>query len=183
MLLKLLHASFFINGPFSHQACQESLGWLPSMQGDPAYKQREFGVTLVGQFISPSIQARRDWGEILGGQFSTRCCWYKKCKVLLLGVWCNALCFILHQWWACFLAFLHSKHAMSETIWTYEPTTITHHPQAELSITKHLCSKSTTSLPITPSASSTPPSHQLWFFQPYYTSSWEPCVLSSSHTL
>ena len=29
---------------------------------------------------------------------------------------------------------------------TYEPTTITHHPQAELSITKHLCSKSTTSL-------------------------------------
>ena len=35
------------------------------------YKQREFGVTLVGQFISPSIQARRDWGEILGGQFST----------------------------------------------------------------------------------------------------------------
>jgi len=132
----------------THQACQESLGWKPSMQGDWAYNtsKQESWVTLVGQFISPTcMQARRFRGDIvLNGNLAPVCCWCEKCKlskkVILVGLVHDASC--------CSLSPLHIinggpallciKHAMSETIWTYEPTTTntTHHLQAQQSITK-----------------------------------------------
>ena len=87
------------------------------MPGDEAYKQRVFGLMLVGQFTSPSMHALdlqltarpRDLLARLSAGHPA----YSWAPDLLASAsagppaYClvhDASGFLLHQWWACFLA-------------------------------------------------------------------------------
>ena len=111
---------------------KESLGWhWWANSSHQAYKQGEIGV------------------KFLVGNLALVCCWYKKCKVLLLGL---VQCFVLPPssmvgLLSCFLA----QQACNE--WDYMNLWACNHYSSSSGCVEHhqaSCSKSTTSLPITP---------------------------------
>ena len=136
---------------------KESLGWhWWANSSHQAYKQGEIGV------------------KFLVGNLALVCCWYKKCKVLLLGL---VQCFVLPpSSMVGLLSHTTTKLAKGARLWTYgEHTTNTHHPQAQRRASPSNLTWSSKSITTTctqslhcPSAHqlSTPSHHPLWFIQP-----------------